>query len=560
MLTDLFIKNFAIIDSLHVAFGKGLNILTGETGAGKSIIIDAVNLILGGRASADLIRTGEEEATVEALFDLTGNPGIIARLAEAGVECDGELLVKRVVARSGRNRVFVGGGLSTLAALSDLARELINIYGQHESQTLLKQENHLRLLDDFGGLGQLRNRFAAIFEDYRRTASEIRKIEEGERETARRMDLLSFQSGEIGAAALTADEETDLDRERQLLAHGEKLFRNSSEAYELLYEGDDAILGALRRVAASVAESGRIDPALIPLHEILNGALFQLEDAALTLRDYSGRIESDPERLQAVEDRLDQINRLKRKYAPTVPGIIAFKEEIDRELEELRNREATRADLDRLHAELEARLTAVGAELSAARCKAGAVLKTAMEKQLHELAMKHAVFSVTFEPLVEPRGSGMERAEFLFSPNPGEAPKPLGRIASGGELSRLMLALKQVHPESDVPTLVFDEVDSGIGGATSTLVGEKLKRVAAGQQVLCITHLPQMAAFADSHYLVEKRVAEGRTVTAATLLAPDARVAEMARMLGGSRITEKTLEHAREMIDEARIYTERNSS
>ena len=552
MLTDLFIKNFAIIDSLHVSFGKGLNILTGETGAGKSIIIDAVNLILGGRASADLIRTGEEEATVEALFDLSGHPEISARFAEAGVDCEGELLIKRVVARSGRNRVFVGGGLSTLAALSDLARELINIYGQHESQTLLKPENHLRLLDDFGGLGPLRSRFAAVYEDYRRTSAEIRKIEEGEREAERRLDLLSFQSGEIGAAALTADEETDLTQERQLLVHGEKLFRNSSEAYELLYGGDGAILGVLRRVAADVAESGRIDPSLLPLNETLNGALIQLEDAALTLRDYTGRVEANPERLQAVEDRLDQINRLKRKYAPTVPGIIAFKEEIDRELEALRNREAIRADQDRLHGELEARLAAVGAELSAARSKAGGILKTAMEHQLHELAMKHAVFTVAFEPLGEPRGSGMERAEFLFSPNPGEAPKPLVRIASGGELSRLMLALKQVHPESDVPTLVFDEVDSGIGGATSALVGEKLKRVAAGQQVLCITHLPQVAAFADSHYLVEKRVAEGRTVTAATLLATGERVAEMARMLGGTRITEKTLEHAREMLEDAR--------
>ena len=234
-----------------------------------------------------------------------------------------------------------------------------------------------------------------------------------------------------------------------------------------------------------------------------------------------------------------------------MPAIIAFKEEIDRELEALRNRKATRAELDRVHLELEARLAAAGKELSSARAEAGGELRTAMERELRELAMKHAVFTVAFEPLNEPRGNGMERAEFLFSPNPGEAPKPLARIASGGELSRLMLALKQVHPESDVPTLVFDEVDSGIGGATSALVGEKLKRVAAGQQVLCITHLPQVAAFADSHYLIEKRIADGRTVTAATLLTPEERVAEMARMLGGARITEKTLEHAREMLEEA---------
>jgi DNA repair protein RecN (Recombination protein N) len=553
MLTDLFIKNFAIIDNLHVAFRPGLNILTGETGAGKSIIIDAVNLILGGRASADLIRTGEEEATVEALFDLSGHPAILGRLAETGVECAGELLVKRMVSRSGRNRVFVGGGLSTIAALADLARQLINIYGQHESQTLLKPDNHLRLLDEFGGLGDLRGQFTRIFDDYRKTATEIRRIEEGEREAARRIDLLSFQSEEIARVSLAADEEEELVRERQLLAHGEKLLHNSREAYELLYGGDAAILGGVRQVLSYVEEIKRIDPSLAQLHDTLNGAHIQLEDAALALRDYASRVEADPQRLQTVDDRLDLINRMKKKYAPTVGEILAYKEEIDLELEALQRREVIRAELDQALTELETRLADKGAELSAARAGAAGRLKVAMERELHELAMKNALFAVALEKLPEPRGNGQERAEFLFSPNPGETPKSLARIASGGELSRLMLALKQIHPESDVPTLVFDEVDSGIGGATSALVGQKLKRVATGQQVLCITHLPQVAAFADCHFLVEKRVAEGRTVTSVLPLDEQGRVAEMARMLGGARITEKTLEHAREMIEEARI-------
>jgi DNA repair protein RecN (Recombination protein N) len=551
MLTDLFIKNFAIIDNLHVSFGPGLTILTGETGAGKSIIIDAVNLILGGRASADVVRSGAEEATVEALFDIAGYPDIRAALADAGVECDEELLVKRTVSRSGRNRVFVGGGLSTTSVLTELARLLINIYGQHESQNLLKPDNHLRLLDDFGRLGWLRDEFSTIFGEYRNTMAEIRSLAEGEETAARRIDLLGYQSEEIAKAALFPGEEEALETERQLLAHAGKLLQNSRGAYELLYGGDGALLGSLRRVIDDVTEIGGIDPALKPVRETLDNAYFQLEDAALALRDYAARIEADPDRLQAVDDRIDLLNRLKRKYAPTVAEILAYKAEIDRELESLLNREQARGSLEATLAEQEQRLTAKGAELSSARSATAGVLKEAMERELHQLAMKNAVFETAFGQLSEPRSSGMERGEFLFSPNPGEEPKPLVRIASGGELSRLMLALKQIHPESDVPTLVFDEVDSGIGGATSALVGEKLKRVAARQQVLCITHLPQVAAFADHHFRVEKQIVDGRTVTSVAPLVGEERVAEMARMLGGVKISEKTLEHAREMIAEA---------
>jgi len=553
MLTDLFIKNFAIIDNLHVAFSDGLNVLTGETGAGKSIIIDAVNLVLGGRASAELIRSGEDEAVVEALFDLSGRDEILARLARSGVECDGELLVKRTVARSGRNRVFVGGGLSTIAVLADLARHLINIYGQHESQTLLKPDNHLLLLDGFASLSPLRDEFAAVYDSYRRARAEIRRIDEGEREVARRIDLLSFQSGEIAATALRPGEEEELDQERQLLIHGEKLQNNSRMAFDALYGGDSSLLGILSRVQAAINEICPIDRSLEETAESLNNAYLQLEDAALSLRDYAARVEADPQRLQALSDRLDLIHRLKKKYAPTVAEIIAYREEIDLELEQLRNREEARGELGREILELEGKMAVLGSDLSGRREKAARALKSAMEKELHELAMKHARFDVALEKLAEARANGFERAEFLFSPNPGEEPKPLARIASGGELSRLMLALKQLHPESDVPTLVFDEVDSGIGGATSALVGEKLKRVAGGQQVLCITHLPQVAAFADHHLSVEKLVEGGRTRISICTLSHEERVAEMARMLGGMKITDKTMDHAREMIEQARV-------
>ncbi len=548
MLIDLSIRNLAIIDTLHVPFQPGFTVLTGETGAGKSIIIDAVNLIMGGRASADLIRTGAEEATVEAVFALPEGVPLAARLAGAGIECDGELLVKRIVSRSGRNRVFVGGGLSTLAILADIARELINIYGQHESQTLLRTDNHLTLLDGFGGLLPLREAYAALYGDYRGTLDRIRALEEGEREAARRLDLLAFQATEIREAVLRPGEDEELERERGLLVHGGKLLCSSQEAFDILYGEDGAVLDRLAEVKGKVADIAAIDESLMPLLESLAGAAAQLEDAALTLRDYGSRVEADPVRLERVEERLDLIRRLKKKYAPTVEEIIAYGEEVEREIELLENRERTRGELDAALERLRKELATKGGELSVKRRAAATELKKAMEREIHQLAMKHALFEVDFEEFPEPRAAGLERAEFLFSPNPGEAPKPLSKIASGGELSRLMLALKQVHPESDVPTLVFDEVDTGIGGATSALVGEKLKRVSRGQQVLCITHLPQVAAFADHHYVVEKRVEGGRTATAVTPLAGEARVTEMARMLGGVTITDRTLEHAREMI------------
>jgi DNA repair protein RecN (Recombination protein N) len=512
-----------------------------------------VNLVLGGRATADLIRTGEEEATVEALFDISGSPAILDGLAETGVECNGELLVKRTVSRSGRNRVFVAGGLSTLAALADLSARLINIYGQHESQTLLRPDNHLLLLDGFSSLSRAREEFSAVYRDYRQTLSDLKGFEEGEREAERRIDLLSFQSEEIAGAALQIGEEEELARERELLAHAEKLLGNSRAAFDQLYGGDASILGMLRQVTAGVGEIAAIDGKVAETAEALNSVYLQLEDAALALRDYAARVETDPQRLQAIDDRLDLIFRLKKKYGPTIAEIIAYREEIDLELASLVNRKETRGELEKKLEQLRGKMAKLGGGLSLRRKEGAGVLKAAMEKELKELAMKSALFDVALVALDEPRPYGLERAEFLFSPNPGEEPKPLARIASGGELSRLMLALKQVHPESDVPTLVFDEVDTGIGGATSALVGKKLKRVAQRQQVLCITHLPQVAAFADHHFRVDKLVDEGRTRTTVTHLAGEERAGEMARMLGGVKITEKTMEHAREMIEQAGV-------
>jgi DNA repair protein RecN (Recombination protein N) len=552
MLTDLIIKYFAIIDELHVSFRPGLNMLTGETGAGKSIIIDAVNLILGGRASSDVIRTGEEDAVVECLFDVADHEDIRKKLAESGIETDVELIIKRIVSRSGRNRVFMNGGMATTSLLGDIAPLLVNIYGQHESQTLLRPENHLALLDGFAGIVPLRERYARLHEEYRKTAEELRLLEADEREAFRRIDLLSFQSKEIAEAALLPGEDVELLEERQRLLYGEKLIRATAGAYDALYDGDGALLGVLRSIIAEVEEAGSVDATLAEFSARLNESYLSLEDTALSLRDYGARLEADPGRLQEVDDRLDLIYRLKKKYFPTIEGILTFKAEVDAELEAFAHRGERHTELEETLPRLELSLREVGRELTRQRRAASIRLKTAMETELHELAMKNAHFDVAFTSYEEPRATGMERVEFLFSPNPGEAPKPLARIASGGELSRLMLAMKQIHPESDVPSLIFDEVDTGIGGAVSAMVGKKLKRVSCNQQVLCITHHPQVAAFADHHFKVNKTSESGRTRTTVDLLSDEKRVLEIARMLSGAKITEKTLEHAREMREDAR--------
>jgi DNA repair protein RecN (Recombination protein N) len=550
MLADLFIKNIAIIDSLHVSFQPGLNVLTGETGAGKSIIIDAVNLILGGRASSDLIRTGEDEASVECLFDISGAAHVADRLAAAGVDADGELLVKRTFSRAGRNRVFMNGGPATLSLLSEVSSLLVNIYGQHESQTLLRPENHLFLLDGYGRLEPFRERYRSLHKEYRRTREEILTLEKDERDVSRRIDLLSFQVREIDEAALLPGEDGTLAEERQRLLHGESLIRASRGAFDVLYDGEGALLGSLRRIIAELDETGKIDVELSTYAALLREAYLQLEDTALSLRDYGTKLEADPDRLREVEDRLDLIRRLERKYAPTIEEILAFRNEVDEELRKLTRRDETLEELRTKLSTLEVALREAGGELSQRRTETAKKLQTAMERELSELAMKNARFQVGFFPYEEPKATGMERIEFLFAPNPGESPKPLARIASGGELSRLMLALKQIHPESDVPTLIFDEVDSGIGGAVSSMVGRKLKRVAGSQQVLCITHLPQVAAFADHHFKVEKLMESGRTRTSLEMLSDGMRVLELARMLGGAKVSEKALEHAREMMED----------
>ena len=548
MLCELSIRNFAIIDRLQVRFGLGFNVLTGETGAGKSIIIDAVGLLLGDRARPELIRTGEEEATVEALFDLARVPALRAELAEQGFEDGGELLVKRVVARSGKNRVYLNGSLAKLGQLQPLTAQLLAIYGQHEHQNLQKPEQHLAMLDDFAALASDLEAYQLFFREQQGLESRLQQLNAAERQRQQRLDLLSFQSRELAAAALRPGEDEELLAERLLLQHAERLAQATSGGYELLYGGEGAVVERLDAVASQLEALVTVDPRLGNWAEGVRSALFTLEDVAAGLRDYQGEA-FEPGRQAEVEERLALLTSLKRKYAPTIGEILALQAEIEAELHALANVEATREELQQQLSASRQRLLRAGEELGLKRREAALRLAAAVEGELQALAMPRARFEVRFFPLTEPGAKGLERGEFYLSPNPGEETKPLAWIASGGELSRIMLSLKRVAPAGDgVPTQIFDEVDAGIGGVAATAVGEKLHAVAAGQQVLCITHLPQVAAFADRHYRVEKREQEGRTRTELLQLADADRVQEMARMLGGAQITDRTLEHARELI------------
>jgi len=550
MLTDLIIKNFAIIENLHVTFGSGFNVLTGETGAGKSIIIDAVNLLLGGRARGEVIRTGFDEAVVEAAFDLSSETAVRELLVELGLDDGEELLVRRIVSRSGKNRVYLNGALTPLGQLRELTGSLVNIYGQHEHQNLQRTETHLALLDRFAGHEPLLDDYRAAYRKLLEVKDQLRRLELAERERQQRLDMLHFQHQELLAAALTPGEDAELEQERSLLQHAERLAAASEGGYQVLYAENAAVCEKLGQVADDLEQLQKIDPELARLAEILRSALYSLEDVAVQLRDYAGKLSFEPDRQQEVEERLALLQRLKRKYAPTVDELIARLVEIEQELSLLEDVEGHRSELLRQRQLAEERVHQLGATLTGRRRDGGILLSQAVEAELADLAMPKARFEVRLFPHDEPGGEGLERGEFYLSANPGEQLQPLAKIASGGELSRIMLALKQSSPEGDgVHTLIFDEVDAGIGGEAATAVGEKIGRLGRQLQVLCVTHLPQVAAYADRHFLVAKEEKAGRTSTRLLLLQGEDRVREMARMLGGARVTERTLEHAREMLD-----------
>jgi len=549
MLLNLTITNFAIIDRLEVQFDEGFNVLTGETGAGKSIILDAFGLLLGDRARPDLVRAGASEATVEALFDLSGQAEIRHSFAESGFCVDEELVLRRVVQSSGRSRAYINGGLATLSQLQPLTEQLVTVCGQHEHQSLLQRNVHLAILDRYGSLDEQVEAYRQSYCAMQDVAQQLERLDDAERDRQQRLDFLRHQSDEISTAQLSSGEEETLLAERLLLQNAERLTLITRGGYEALYDGKGAVCEVLGGLTSDLQSVAEIDKELGALGETVQRSLYELEDVSTQLRSYLGRIAFEPDRLETIEERLTLLTRLKRKYAPSLGEVLSLKDDFDREIEALEMAGATRGTLADELVNLADKTHQLGEALSVARRASARQLETTLLRELADLAMSGAAFGVSFSALDQPGHDGLERVEFMVSLNPGEPLMPLAKVASGGELSRLMLALKRLSPEANsVPTVIFDEVDAGIGGAAATAVGRKLQVVSQSSQILCVTHLPQVAAFADHHHRVMKREVEGRTLTAMESLAGDERVREMARMLGGAQVTDQTLLHAKELI------------
>jgi DNA repair protein RecN (Recombination protein N) len=565
MLQELIVKDFAIIDSLNLSFRGGLNVLSGETGAGKSIIVGALGLLMGGRASAELIRTAKEEAVVEAVFDVTDRRDIKDLLLSWDMETgDDQLLIRRTISKTGKNRIFIGERLATIQMLSQIGGRLIDISGQYSQQLLLQTENHIDILDAFGGLASFREEFQGLYSIYQERAAELRSLLTRQEERARKKELLEFQNEEILKAHLSPQEEEELKREKRVLANAQNLYEKTYGVYAGMYEDENASLTGLKQNLKELESAAEIDSELEPLKESFESVLIILEDTAFSLRDYADRVHMDTGRLESLETRLDEIQRLKRKYEGSVEEILFYQEKIQKDLEAISGSSKRAEQLRDELTEYAEKLWALAGKLSKKRAQAGEKLKKMVEAELATIGMKKACFVCEIRkadrPALEKPESaagglnlcGMDRVEFYISTNQGEKPKPLSKIASGGEISRIVLAIKKILAGNyRVPTLLFDEVDAGIGGAVAEAVGVKLKEIAGSHQVLCITHLPQIACFGKYHYSVGKVERDGRTVTCVELLDDDARLDEISRMLGGKSITEKTKTHAREMLGNA---------
>ncbi|HHW11824.1 MAG TPA: DNA repair protein RecN [Firmicutes bacterium] len=579
MLRELMIENFALIDRLSLEFGPGFNVLTGETGAGKSIIIDTVSLLLGGRSSWEQIRAGAESARIEGVFELEERPEIDNLLAGWGIPVgdDRLLVVSREIKMSGRSRCRMNGQNVTVLTLNEVGRLLMDIHGQHEHQSLFSPVFQRALLDRFGGehLKQEAARVAELYTKWQGVKKELADLEMDEAEEKRRVELYSFQLQEIEAARLQPGEEEELSRERNLLAGAERLYTYVSEAYHRFYGRDDggAILDHLGTSVEALSRAAEIDPQLRPWVETANRVACEVEEVARELRAYRDQITFDPERLNQVEERLDEIAKLKRKYGPGIPEILDYAAKLRKELASLSDRTARQQELTQQLATLEAELGRAVQALSALRRETADRLETAVMEQLHEVNMGKTVFKVALNRIPDPRDGleingekvavgkdGIDQVEFMVAPNPGEGLRPLARIASGGELSRLMLVLKVILAEADqIPAMVFDEIDTGIGGRTAQAVAEKLLLLGCTHQVICVTHLPQIASLAHHHYYIEKTTHDERTTIKVRALDQEERVEELARMLGGAEVTTTTREHAREMLQlAATLRSDRN--
>jgi DNA repair protein RecN (Recombination protein N) len=569
MLRFLNITNLAVIDSLQVEFKSGLNVLSGETGSGKSIIIDALGLLLGDRASPEMIRTGSDRALVEGIFGVEGNTPLLDLISESGIEADqldaGELIIRRELGGS-RGRIFVNHSLANTGLLKTMHPHLIDLHGQGDQQSLLSPDAHLNLFDTFANSTQIRQKTAQAYDDMLKILKELEDARRSESERLQALDMIEFQINEIEQAGVAPREDVELDAERKLLANAEKLALLCSEAYRLIYEDEDSVLTRLGTAQRRLGELIDLDSRFASHLEQLVSAKHAIDDTAAFVRDYADGIQASPERLKYVEDRLIELDRLKRKYGKSMEEILDTRDKLIDRRESLMQSEERAQRLEKLLGQSFDQCQRDAAQLSEIRRSATRSFERALKSELSDVALEASRFSVSFSEVENHqladrlqtltglnagplRRSGREQIEFYFSANPGEDLRPISAVASGGELSRLMLVLKTIIAPSQFPrTLIFDEIDAGIGGKVADAVGQRLKRLAETNQVLCVTHQSQIARYADAHFQVSKEVVGGRTITKIVELNKEGRIEELARMIGGAEVTPLARKHAKELL------------
>lgn len=553
MLAELSIKNFAIIEALSVTFTKGLTVLTGETGAGKSIIIDAIHLLVGSRGSAEFVRHGEEKAEIEGLFQVDdNNHPVIVKALEFGIDVEeGMVILRRDISQTGKSVCRINGKLVTIATLREIGATLVDIHGQHEHQELMDDSRHLSLLDQFGAdhilpsLGE----YQQVFRRYEQTLQKLKALSENDQQTAHRLDLIQFQLDEIQKANLKLNEDEELFEEKRKLSNFERVFE-SLQSSHLALQGEQKGLDWISMVMGHLEDAAALDTAYKGIYEAVSNSFYQLEDAASALRNELDVLEYDPKRLHEIEDRLTEINQLKRKYGRTINEIVEYAVRIEEEIETLQNKETHIGELEKELTSVKKDLILEAKQLTEIRLKWAEKLTKLIHKELKELYMAKTVFEIRFESNSQQfTKNGVDHVAFYISTNPGEPLKPLSKVASGGELSRIMLALKSIFSKHQgVTSIIFDEVDTGVSGRVAQSIAEKIYKVADGSQVLCISHLPQVAAMADTHLFISKIIKGGRTKTSVTPLQIDEKINEIGRMISGTEITDLTKKHAEELL------------
>ena len=550
MLQFLNISNIALIDDMQVEFESGLNLLTGETGSGKSIIVDALGVLIGGRFTSELLKSGAERAAIEGLFSVTSNPDLELLLENAGLGSTSELIIRRELSATGRNKIFINNQLATQSLLRDLRPFLVDIHGQGDQQTLFNPETHLEILDAFAGQGSLRVEVAEAYSKWASLRREFDLLRQDEAEKFQLVDTLQFQIAELERAHLSVGEDEHLDEERHRLANSEYLMSLCQSSYGRIYEDDDAALARVRQSLKDIEELAEYESRFRDYIEGLEAARAVLEDLSFTLRDFADHLEFSPARLDEIEDRLAELSRLKRKYGGSIVAALEHQARSQARLQQIETSDQRGQELNIQIASAWVKYLDCARRLHKERVRAAKKFEQAVEKGIAEVAIDHARFQVQVSDDVKSAGQkGIDHTEFYFSANVGEDVKPLARVASGGEASRLMLVLKTVANGSQFPrTIVFDEIDTGIGGRVSEAVGLKLKKLSQTNQVLCVTHQPQIARFADSHLVVQKEALKGRTQVSVGRLDKAGRVEELARMLTGAEITESARRHAKELL------------